>query len=91
MPDSIWNLQDQMLRETEKKFNVNKFSSINATRREDLEQIQELLISGHKLARKVMQQIKPTLQVGFSLAVLDEHAVSSNSVCKIKQQYNYVV
>lgn len=89
VPDEVWNLQEIMLEATERQLNCNKYSVINATRKKDFDTIQKYLIEGHKLAREAIKRLKPDIQVGFSLAVIDEQAVTKHSVCEQKRQFNY--
>jgi beta-glucosidase len=89
IPDFVWNLQADMLIEAEKQCNCKKYSSMNATRKEDLDQMTELLIEGHKLGRAAIKTHYPNISVGFSLAVLDDQSYGENSICEQKRMQNY--
>ena len=89
MPDSIWEIQDQTLREAAKATDCEKFSGLNVARREDFDLMMDLLIEGHKAGRKILKAHAPDIQVGFSLAMLDDQATGENSLQEQKREENY--
>ncbi|WP_068716896.1 family 1 glycosylhydrolase [Vibrio tritonius] len=89
MPEQVWNLQSEMLELAAKTMHCKKFSGLNACLRSDFDTIQENLIIGHRLARNVLKQYNSDLQVGFSLALLDDCALGGDSVRDAKREDNY--
>ncbi len=89
MPDEIWQIQDKTLEEAAIATNCNKFSGLNVARREDFAIMMSLLIQGHKAARDVLKTHNSDIQVGFSLAMIDDQAIGKNSLLEQKRKENY--
>lgn len=89
MPDFVWELQDKTLKSAAIATNSNKFSGVNAAKREDFDLIMELMIAGHKAGRETLKRYNPGMEVGFSLAMLDDQADGENSLLEQKREENY--
>jgi len=89
MSDTIWETQDKTLDEATVVTNCEKFSGLNVAKRDDFEIMMALLIEGHKLGRDILKGHNPDMQVGFSLAMLDDQAEGQNSLQSQKREENY--
>lgn len=89
MPDFIWDIQDKTLSEAAKATNSDNFSGINVAKRENFDLMMELLIEGHKAGRETLKAHSPDIQVGFSLAMVDDQATGENSLQEQKREENY--
>ena len=89
IPDGIWQEQSNMLQAAAHYCHVDKFSTINAMDKCDFALTTQHLIEGHQLAFEVIHHFNPAVQVGFSLAIIDEQAKGPHSVCESMQRKNY--
>jgi beta-glucosidase len=89
LPEFVWDIQREMLKQAATHCNSAKYSCINASNRDDFDQMTINLIQGHILARNALKEIYADLNVGFSLAVLDDQSHCNNSVIEAKREQNY--
>lgn len=89
LPEFVWDIQREMLKQAAIRCNSEKYSCLNASNRDDFEQLTINLIQGHILARNALKEIYPNLNVGFSLSVLDDQAAGEDSVIDAKREENY--
>ena len=89
MPDAIWTLQQAMLDEAASVTGDASFTAINACNRQDFAPMMAGLIAGHKRGRAALKKHNPALQVGFSLALLDDQAAGDASLRDRKREENY--
>jgi len=72
VPPIFWTMTGKMLDAAAQAVNSETFCALNSARAEDLDTMNALLIEGHKLARAAIKGERSTLNVGFTLAMLDE-------------------
>ncbi|PJC87202.1 beta-glucosidase [Vibrio sp. HA2012] len=89
MPEEVWEIQDKTLDEAAQLTDSKTFSGLNVARREDFELMMSLLIEGHKVARETLKKHNPDMQVGFSLAMLDDQPLGENSLLEQKRKESY--
>ncbi|HGY4579442.1 TPA: glycoside hydrolase family 1 protein [Klebsiella variicola] len=89
LPEEVWQRQEQMLVSAAKYCGSERFSVINATARTDLEAMNHNLVYGHIAARRAIKDLHPEIEVGFTLAVLNDQPVGEDSLCASKQEENY--
>lgn len=89
IPPFVWDLQAKMLDAAAKQVNSNYFSALNAARLEDLDKMNGILLEGHKQGRAAIKAERSNLDVGFTLAMLDDQAVGNNSLQAQKREENY--
>lgn len=89
VPDFVWDLQKKMLSQASIATRSEHFTALNAARLDDLEVMNPILIKGHIAAREAIKAQRSDLDVGFTLAMLDDQAKGENSVRDKMREYNY--
>lgn len=89
VPSYVWDMNRKMLEAAAKATNSSYFSGLNASRIEDLDKINPILIEGHKQGREAIKSVRSSLDVGFTLAMLDDQAQGNNSLRDQKREENY--
>ena len=90
VPPIFWEMTGKMLDAAGKAVNSDYFSCVNSARLEDLDKMNALLIEGHKLGRQAIKAERPSLDVGFTLAMLDEQSDGTgDQVRDDMRDYNY--
>ncbi|MDC8833055.1 glycoside hydrolase family 1 protein [Alteromonas gilva] len=89
IPPFVWDMQEKMLAAAGKASQSDYFCAINAARLSDLDVMNSLLIEGHIAARQAIKAERTNLDVGFTLAMLDDQSEGPDSVRDDMRQYNY--
>lgn len=89
LPEFVWQLQADMLTAAAKAVNSKKVVGLNALNREDFDLVTKNLLVGHKLGREAIKAVRPDLPVGFSLAVIDDRTVGTNSIRDKMREEHY--
>jgi beta-glucosidase len=89
VPPFVWDLNKKMLEAAAAATNSKYFSGLNAARIDDLDKMNLLLIEGHKQGREAIKSVRSNLDVGFTLAMLDDQATGKNSLREQKREENY--
>ena len=89
VPDFVWDMQDKMLTAAAKAVNSEYFCGLNSARLGDLDTINEQLLIGHKLAREAIKAQRSNLDVGFTLAMLDDQSKGGDAMRDKMRDYNY--
>ncbi|WP_225206695.1 family 1 glycosylhydrolase [Novosphingobium huizhouense] len=78
-PEAIGGMR-AMLQAAARISGSTKFSVANAVDPDDFEVFTRTIIAGHRAGRDAIKAVRPDLPVGFSLSMLDDIAVGSNSL-----------
>lgn len=89
LPKQIWTLQNDMLKAAATQFGSDKFSCINAMNKEDFDRSTTHLIEGHQIARDIFHSYNPDMQIGFSIAIVDDQAQGSSRMRDRIREKNY--
>jgi len=89
VPPFVWDMQEKMLAAAGQATQSEHFTGLNAARMQDLDVMNPILIEGHKAARQAIKAERSNLDVGFTLAMLDDQEAGPGSVRNEKRQYNY--
>ena len=80
LPNFVIQKQEAMLATAEADLGIERFSSINVSRFEDIDRLQAMLVKGHISARDVIKSIQPDLPLGVSIAIFDDQEAEPDSV-----------
>lgn len=89
VPDFVWDMQDKMLTAAAKATSSEYFCGLNSARLGDLDKMNEQLLLGHKQAREAIKAQRSNLDVGFTLAMLDDQSKGGDAMRDKMQDYNY--
>jgi len=80
LPQQVWDIQKLTLETAAKRLGVAKFVAANVADITDLPALQVGLEAAHKAGKTAIKAVLPAVPVGFSLAMMDDQAVGSNSI-----------
>ena len=80
LPPVFWTQTAKMLDEAEAKLDIERFSSLNVSRAEDIARMHDNLLAGHVAARDAIKKVRPDLPVGVSIAIFDDQEAEEGSV-----------
>jgi beta-glucosidase len=89
LPPQVWELQRNMLAQAARQSGSAKFCASNAVNPEDIEPMQQVLMTAHSAAKAAIKAIRSDLPVGISLAMFDDQAVGKNSIRDAMRQKLY--
>ncbi|MFM1844694.1 MAG: hypothetical protein RI917_12 [Actinomycetota bacterium] len=87
LPAFIVDRNREMLLQAAEIAGVEKYSSANTVLPEDLDRLEEGLAAGHIEARKVIRELAPELNIGFSIAMTDDRAAVGGELLRDRKRH----
>lgn len=89
LPPQMWEGNAAALAAAARKLQVEKFATANVIALDDIGPLVTGMLAAHRAGREAIKSVRPDLEVGLTLAVVDEQAVGNDSLRDAKREEIY--